>query len=112
MSVIKRVRRLQILIVEAIMMKVLLGCNLIMLFIPSLVAQGQNPPEALKLPAPAGRVSAEQLSKANNRLADMNALNFQNYYLPSLYGVPDAVTDGLFLRPVVVAGGRSSARPC
>src|SRR5262245_2157237 len=86
------------------MMKVLLGCNLIMLFIPSLVAQGQNPPEAPKPPAPAGRISAEQLSKVNNPLADMNALNFQNYYLPSLYGVPDAVTDGLFLRPVVVAG--------
>lgn len=44
------------------------------------------------------------MSKANNPLADMNALNFQNYYVPSLFGVPDAVANTMYLRPVMVAG--------
>jgi len=78
----------------------LLGFSLILIFaLPlSMAAQEQKPPDA------AAGVSAEQLSKANNPLADLNALNFHNYYVPSLYGVPDAVANTMFLRPVVVSG--------
>ena len=67
------------------MTKVLLSFNISLLFALSLsmAAQVQKPPEAAKAPAPAAGVSAEQLSKANNPLADMNALNFQNYYVRS-----------------------------
>jgi hypothetical protein len=57
-----------------------------------------------KPPAAGAGVSAEQLSKANNPLADMNALNFQNYYMPSLFGTPDSVANTMYLRPVMVAG--------
>lgn len=49
-------------------------------------------------------VSAEQLAKANNPLADLNGLNFQNYYASSLYGVPNAVSNTMNLRGVVVTG--------
>jgi hypothetical protein len=57
-----------------------------------------------KPPAAGGGVTAEQMSKSNNPLADMNALNFQNYYTPTLYGTPDAVANTMYLRPVMVAG--------
>lgn len=68
----------------------------------------QNPP-----PEPAGAkpavshsegVTAEQVAKANNPLADMNALNFHNYYVPTLFGVTDSVANTMYLRPVVVTG--------
>jgi hypothetical protein len=53
---------------------------------------------------PAGGVSAAELAKANNPLADANSINFQNYFIPSLYGLPDQSADALLLRPVMVAG--------
>jgi hypothetical protein len=37
-----------------------------------------------------GGVSAAELAKANNPLADANAINFQNYFMPSLQGLPSA----------------------
>jgi hypothetical protein len=49
-------------------------------------------------------ISADAIAKANNPLADMNAFNFQNYYSPSLYGVPDAFSNTMNLRGVMVAG--------
>lgn len=83
-------------------------------FAVTLAAQEQPPPPATPPAtappttagppgAPAG-VSAEQVAKANNPLADLNALNFHNYYDPSLYGVPNAQADNMYLRPVMVAG--------
>lgn len=42
--------------------------------------------------------SAEELKKANNPLANMIALNFQNYYAPKLYGLPDDLTNIFWLR--------------
>jgi hypothetical protein len=53
-----------------------------------------------------GRVSAQRLANANNALADANALNFQNYYTPSVYGVPDANSNAMNLRGVIVSGRR------
>jgi hypothetical protein len=66
-------------------------------------AQQTEAPPAPKPPA-GGGVTAEQLSKANNPLADLNGFNFHNYYAPSLFGVPDAVANTTYLRPVVVTG--------
>jgi hypothetical protein len=63
------------------------------------LAAAQEPPKP-----PAGGVSAEELSKANNPLANANALNFQNYFYPSLQGVSDASANALLLRPVMVSG--------
>ena len=37
-------------------------------------------------------------AQANNPLASMYALNFQNFYTPSLYGVPDQTVNTLWLR--------------
>jgi hypothetical protein len=51
-----------------------------------------------------GAVSAAELAKANNPLADANAINFQNYFMPSLQGLPDASVNLFLLRPVMVAG--------
>jgi len=80
---------------------------LIAILLAGTLLPGQEPPPPTAPPkpgSPAGGVSAEQLSKANNPLADMNALNFQNYYVPTLYGVPDANSNTLNLRPVIVSG--------
>jgi hypothetical protein len=43
---------------------------------------------------------------ANNALAEANALNFQNYYTPSVCGVPDANSNAMNLRGVIVSGRR------
>jgi hypothetical protein len=51
-----------------------------------------------------GGISASQIAKANNPLADLNAVNFHNYFSPSLYGVSGESANTMNLRPVVVAG--------
>jgi hypothetical protein len=51
-----------------------------------------------------GGVSAAELAKANNPLADANAINFQNYFMPSLQGLPNGSVNLFLLRPVMVAG--------
>jgi hypothetical protein len=58
------------------------------LYVFSLPGIGQEPATA-NPSGSGGGISASQLSNANNPLADMDALNFQNYYSPSLYGVPN-----------------------
>jgi hypothetical protein len=71
----------------------------------ALHAQEPQPQPATAKPASqGGGVTAAQVSKANNPLADMNGLNFHNYFVPSLYGVPDSGANTSFLRPVVVTG--------
>jgi len=52
----------------------------------------------------AGAPSTEELAKANNPLANANAINFQNYYGSSLYGMTDQTNDSFLLRPVIVTG--------
>ena len=42
--------------------------------------------------------SEEDLKKANNPLADVIALNVQNYYVPNLYGVPDETANTFWIR--------------
>ena len=49
-------------------------------------------------------LSAEELAKANNPLANMTALNLQNYYRPTLYGVPDEVSNTFWMRFATTAG--------
>jgi hypothetical protein len=62
-------------------------------------AEEAPPPAA----APGG-VSAAELAKANNPLADMNALNFQDSWVPTISGAPDDHANTMNLRPVMVAG--------
>jgi hypothetical protein len=59
---------------------------------------------AQEAPAPAPTISAEQVSKANNPLSGLNALDFQNSYQPSLYSIPNASANTTFLRGAIVAG--------
>jgi hypothetical protein len=73
----------------------LLACGALAL----LAAPGASAQEAAH-----GGVSAEELAKANNPLADANAINFQNYFMPSLQGLPGASVNLFLLRPVMVAG--------
>lgn len=49
-------------------------------------------------------VSDEEIRKANDPLADLNAFNLQDSYAPSLLGVPDGTINTLFLRGVLVTG--------
>jgi hypothetical protein len=50
-----------------------------------------------KPPTSGSGITAEQVSKANNPLADLNGLNFHHYYAPSLFGVPDSVANTTLL---------------
>jgi hypothetical protein len=68
------------------------------------VAQEPQPPVAAQPASAAGGISAEQMAKANNPLADMNALNFQNSWIPVIRGLPDDSINTMNLRPVMVAG--------
>jgi len=52
----------------------------------------------------AGGVSAAELAKANNPLADMNALNLQDSWVPTISGAPGDHANTMNVRPVVVAG--------
>ena len=50
------------------------------------------------LATPAHAQSAEELAKANNPLASMTAFNLQNYYVPTLYGLPDVKANTFWFR--------------
>jgi hypothetical protein len=45
--------------------------------------------------------TAEEMAQANNPLASKYSLNLQNYYAPSLYGVPDQSTNTMWIRGVI-----------
>ena len=69
----------------------------------------QDAPPAVAVPpsaaaAAAGGISAEQMAKANNPLADMNALNFQNSWISAIRGLPNDTINTMNVRPVMVAG--------
>lgn len=51
-----------------------------------------------------GEMSAEEMQKANDPLADLNAFNLQDSYAPSLLGVPDGTINTLYMRGVLVKG--------
>jgi hypothetical protein len=62
------------------------------------------PPHATSPPAEATGISAEQMAKANNPLADMNGLNFHDYWSSAIRGLPDDYSNTMNLRGVMVAG--------
>jgi hypothetical protein len=45
--------------------------------------------------------TADDVAKANNPLAPITAINFQNYAIPSIYGVDGGPANSLLLRPVI-----------
>jgi hypothetical protein len=53
---------------------------------------------------PAQEMSAAEMQKANDPLADLNAFNLQDSYAPSLLGVPDGTINTFYLRGVLVKG--------
>ena len=75
------------------------------------VAGGQQsdpvqPPPATMVEGPqrsTGGVSASDVATANNPIAPLNAIYFQNYYAPTVYGVPGS-NNLLDLRTLVVSG--------
>jgi hypothetical protein len=68
-------------------------------------AQDAQPTAAGAPPAAAaGGMSAEQMAKANNPLADMNALNFQDSWISTIRGVPNDTINTMNVRPVMVVG--------
>ena len=48
--------------------------------------------------------TAEELARANNPLADIKAVNFQNYYVPKLYGLDNEVANTFWVRAVKPTG--------
>jgi hypothetical protein len=44
---------------------------------------------------------AEEVARANNPLAPITAINIQNYYVPTLYGLPDQQANSLLLRGIL-----------
>jgi len=69
------------------------------------VLGAQEPAKAPAPPPPGGGgVSAADLQKSNNPLADVTALNVENYYAPTLYSVPNVNANTLDLRAVFVTG--------
>ena len=75
------------------------------------VARGQQsgpvqPPPTMMVEGPqrsAGGSSESDVATANNPIAPLNAIYFQNYYAPTVYGVPGS-TNLLDLRTLVVSG--------
>jgi len=56
-------------------------------------------------PRPAsGAVSAAEVAKLNNPLADVTAVTFENYYDPTLYSAPGVNANTLDIRAVFVSG--------
>jgi hypothetical protein len=72
------------------------------------VARGQQsgavqpPPSGAVAQNSSGGPSASDVANANNPIAPMNALYFQNYYAPTVYGLP-ASSNLLDFRTVVVS---------
>lgn len=55
---------------------------------------------ALAVPVSARAQSAAEVAKANNPLAPVTAVNLHNYFIPTLYGVPDQSANAMMLRGV------------
>lgn len=52
----------------------------------------------------AEKLTDEEKAQANNPLAATSALNFQNFYAPALYGVPDMSINTMWIRTAFPAG--------
>ena len=52
------------------------------------------------VPVTAGAQSAAEVAKANNPLAPVTAVNLHNYFVPTLYGVPNQSANAMMLRGV------------
>ncbi len=60
---------------------------------------------ATTVPAQEEQSAEEQArAQANNPLAGAYALNFQNFYSPSLYGVPDRSANTFWIRTAIPVG--------
>jgi len=66
---------------------------------PAAQTPAKTPP-----PITGHEVSAAEVAKSNNPLADVNAVTFENYYDPTLYGVPNVNANTLDLRAVIISG--------
>jgi hypothetical protein len=68
-------------------------------------AQDQSPPSPSHGPgAGTPGVSAGEVAAANNPLANLNSVSFQNLYDPTLFGVSGVVSNTLNVRGVIVSG--------
>jgi len=89
-------------------------------FLPATILMAQQPaaqppaaqallpatPEPVAPPPPivGHEVSAAEVAKSNNPLAPVNAVTFENYYDPTLYGAPGVNANTLDLRAVIISG--------
>jgi len=55
-------------------------------------------------PAAGGQLSAADIAKSNNPLGEVTAVSFENYYFPTLYGVPNTNANTFDFRMVAIAG--------
>ena len=56
--------------------------------------------EAEETPA----LTKKEIAESNNPLSNLNAFDFQNYYVPSIYGLPDKTANTMNLRGIQVSG--------
>jgi hypothetical protein len=75
----------------------------VIVIVLALVCAVRAPAQSTESPKQ-GEVDASTMAKANNPLANMNAINLQNYYSPLLYGLPDATSNTMNLRGILVTG--------
>lgn len=75
--------------------RVLAGAGLWLICSSTLLAQ-EPPPE--------GAEAADVAANANNPLADIRAVNFQNYYYSKLYGLDDEVANTFWIRAAAPTG--------
>lgn len=79
-------------------------------FFPAAILMAQEPAKPAPGTQPAapppssGAVSASEIAKSNNPLADVNAVSFEDYYAPTLSGLPNANANTTPLRAVIVSG--------
>jgi hypothetical protein len=56
---------------------------------------------AVAVPPAVVAQSATDVARANNPLAPITAINIHNYFMPTLYGIPDQGANATLLRPVL-----------
>jgi hypothetical protein len=77
---------------------------------PAAAQAPAGPPAPAATPAPehapasGGGLSAADIAKSNNPLGEVTAISFENYYFPTLYGVPDTNANTFDFRMVAIAG--------
>ena len=77
----------------------LLVTGFCLMFVTTLLALAEEPAQAPpKEEAKGGMLTEDDVKQANNPLANLSAMNIQNYYIPKLYDLPDKSANTAWIR--------------